>query len=391
MGGWTTALQGIGRVGSDIASGSELLRKQRQEEAEDALRKLQLQMQVNEFQQRVKEYQDKQPTTVLSAIESAMGRKLNDEEKQRLLGFAPPISSLYSSTRPSAKGMEGLNRLTGMWEMIPGSEGYKAPTKPQTPGKVDPLVLAQIGPPPDPSKYAKGADDPAYAGAMKLWGEKGQQVKDRSAILVAQARGQAFTNRPGSFVDPVTGNIVSERWDTAIKLGHVPTQAAFNVMPKQAQFNEMMNASSKLRGILNTLQPGDAFDTASTIEMHRAMMADSDGALSASINNLMASGLNERQQDLVIWISQMNERILSLRNIAGMQGGAMDLRAALQATIPSIASGNVQMALKRLDAVDNQINLLYKGVANMPKAGANAPGSSNSTVDDIVKALSGGK
>lgn len=235
-------------------------------------------------------------------------------------------------------------------------------------GKIDPIIAAQIGPPPDPSKFPQGQSDPGFQAQMKLWGVKAETVKNRMASAGAIARGQAFgLNRVGGYITP-DGQLVTATGGQAIQQGMVPAAPGFNAMSKQAQFGEMNTASSKLRTAITALQPGDAFTPAAVAQMNLAMRAEDAGTLSTITNNLMASGLNERQQDYAVWLTQMAERVLSLRNIAGMGQGAEDMRRAIQATLPNVASGNKQLALKKLDAVDQQIGQLYKGI---PKVSMN--------------------
>jgi hypothetical protein len=80
------------------------------------------------------------------------------------------------------------------------------------------------------------------------------------------------------------------------------------------------------------------------------------------------NSLSDAQKDFVIAATQMNERVLSLRNVAGMGQGAQDLRQAIQATLPGAGSGDKKTMLKQLDAFDQQASLLRKGVIKTPRA-----------------------
>ena len=372
----TSILQGLGRAGADIGTGAGIVADENRQNAEAQLRQLQAKMQFAEFQQRLKEFQarqqteeQKQPANMISTIEKSLNRKLTDDEKQRFFGIQPPTpKAKYSSMRYDDKGkLWGLNTETNMEEQVPSKGEFNAPKKASTSplGKVNPIVAAQIGKPPDPAKYPQGEDDPGYKGAMKLWGIEAEKISTRMAQSGAAARGAAYQlNRVGNYITP-DGELVTATGGEAIKNGYVGAAPGFQAMSKQAQFGEIKSASGKLRDSITALQADDAFSAPQVIQMLRAMQSPDQGSLSASINNLMASGLNDRQQDYVIWLGQMAERILSIRSIAGMGQGAEDLRRAIQATIPNVASGSKEFALKRLDAVDNQISQLYRGIPSV--------------------------
>jgi hypothetical protein len=86
---------------------------------------------------------------------------------------------------------------------------------------------------------------------------------------------------------------------------------------------------------------------------------------------LATQNLTEKQQDFVVWASNLNERAMSLRNIAGQGQGAQDTRNAIRAVLPGIQSGNKEMQIKQLDAFDNMVGILKKGIAGVK----GAPGS----------------
>jgi hypothetical protein len=301
----------------------------------------------------------------LRDAEQALGRPLSPEEKKILVGVeSKTVRPAYSTLKPDAKGkMWGLNSQTGQWEQIPeipGSE-FKAPEKKQA--GLDPIITAQIGKPPDASVYPKGEEDPIYRAKAKQWGVEAENIKNR----MAQQRGVGYNmSRPAGYVTP-DGELVTATAATALANGYVPASPAFNAMSKQAQFSEMKSASTKLRDSIQALQPGDAFTPEQVAKLKLASEAQDEGVFRSIVSNMASGTTNERQQDYLIWLQQMGERILSLRNVAGMGQGAQDLRAAITATLPNISSGTKAFALKRLDAVDNQINLLQKGIPKVSK------------------------
>jgi hypothetical protein len=235
-------------------------------------------------------------------------------------------------------------------------------------GTVDPIIIAQIGKPPDPASFPKGDQDPAYQAKAKQWGVRAETVKERMANSSAEARGKAYGEyRPGAFITP-EGETVSDFYGDAISKGYTPFAPGFQAMSRNVQIGEMQSASGKLRSAINALEPEDAFTPEAVLQLKRASATDDPKVFSAMIDNALAASLNDRQQDYLVWLQQMGERVLSLRNVAGMGAGAQDLRAAIQSTLPGLTSGTKQLALKRLDAVDNQVNILGRGI---PKTNIN--------------------
>lgn len=362
-------LTGIGGVGNDIAGGQQINAEQRRDKLAEQLRQFQLKMQFQEFQQRMKEFQNKQaqqqPGYSKTHLREQLGREPSDEELQRYLGVQPPqTKAKYSNFRVDDKGqLRGFNVETNKEELIPGSEGTKFGKTPSSLGKIDPIIAAQVGKPPDPSQFPNGESDPAYRAKMKVWGAQAETIKNRMAQAGAVARGQAYgAYRYGGYITP-EGELVTATAKDAADKGYVPAAPGFQVMSRQAQFDDIYSASGRLRNALTSLQTGDAFTPMATAQLTLATRSQDKGMLDNAITNAAASGLNERQQDAVIWIGQMMERVMSLRSLAGMGQGAEDLRRAIQSTIPAIVSGNQEFALKRLDAVDNQVEMLYRGIA----------------------------
>jgi hypothetical protein len=309
----------------------------------------------------------------VSDAEKVLGRSLTPEEKGILVGLGNKGKAKYADLKQDSTGKWwGLNSETQKMEMIPGQDTFKAAPKVTAGGKANPIITAQIGKPPDPSVYPKGEDDPIYKAKAKQWGVEAEKITNR----MAQQRGIGYNmSRPGAYVTP-EGDLVTATAAQAMAGGYTPAAPTFNVMSKQAQFSEMKNASGKLRDSIEALQPGDAFTPDQVAKLKLASEAQDEGIFRSIVSNMASGTTNERQQDYLIWLQQMGERILSLRNVAGMGQGAQDLRAAIQATLPNISSGTKQFALKRLDAVDNQINLLQKGIATRkatPSGGTTTP------------------
>jgi hypothetical protein len=253
------------------------------------------------------------------------------------------INALQSGDEEGAKkALDSMNQ----WNKIAKPAGSQY-------GKVDPIISAYLGPMPDPST------NPAQA---RLWAVEAEKIKTRMAVAPRVAGYNALNmGRIVQGYDPNTDNYTFATAGQAIHDGLLPASLAFKNMPKVAQFGEMQTASGNLRQSIINLDRD--FSPEQRAKLQMAMAAPSEGLLTNQINAFLGSEqLTPPQQEYVIWLKQMNERLLSLRNVAGMGQGAEDMRRAIQATLPNVTSANKAYALKQLDATDQQIESLYQGV-----------------------------
>lgn len=241
-----------------------------------------------------------------------------------------------------------------------------ANNKPAPATKVDPIILANLGPMPDPVKEP---------GKAKLWAVEAEKIKTRMAVAPRVAGYNALNaGRYQQVYDPDTDSYGFAPAGLAAAKGLAPAGMAFKNMPKIAQFDEMKTASTKLRGTIQDLDVD--FTPEQRAKLQMALSAPSQSLLDNQIQSMLGSEqLTEKQQDFVIWSKQMNERLLSLRNVAGMGQGAEDMRRAIQDTLPNIKSKDKAYAIKQMDAVDQQIQSLYRGIGGknqMPGGDAGA-------------------
>jgi hypothetical protein len=143
-----------------------------------------------------------------------------------------------------------------------------------------------------------------------------------------------------------------------------PVAAGAKASQQLQQFDEMESASKTLRNAINKMEPLSATNIAKL----QTAMRDGHGLTGAELKAAGFDSLSDAQKDFVIWATQLNERALSLRGVAGMGQGAQDLRQAIQNTLPGAGSGDKKTMLKQLDAFDNQAALLKKGVPKTPAA-----------------------
>jgi len=231
--------------------------------------------------------------------------------------------------------------------------------------KVDPIIASQIGDPPDPKDFKKGRSDPEYASALAKWGKNAESIKDRMAGASGEARAKAFNEyRPVQVMD-ADGNVYYTTAKSAIEQGQAGASEGVKLKPREAQINDIQVASKNTREAINALDK--PFNTAQIAKLHYAMETDDPSLANTELSTLATQDLTDKQQDFVIWVRQLNERAMSLRNVAGMGTGAQDLRTAIRAMIPGIRSGDAKMMNKQLDAFDNQVKILKTGIAHPGK------------------------
>ena len=263
--------------------------------------------------------------------------------------------------------------------------------------RIDPIISDQIGEPPNPVDYAKGRSDPAYGKALAEYGNKAEQIKNRMAAMSGEARAKAFNEyRPVQVMD-ADGNVYYTTAKTAVEGGLSGASEGVKLRPREAQIKDIQVASKKTREAINELDK--PFSPTQIAKLHLAMTTEDDTIANAEMATLATQALTDKQQDFVVWIKQLNERAMSLRNVAGMGQGAQDLRTAIRAMIPGVRSGSKQMMNKQLDAFDNQVKILAGGIAHPGKAGGDSdtvivisPAGVRGTIPkaNLKKALSNG-
>jgi len=234
--------------------------------------------------------------------------------------------------------------------------------------RIDPIIADQLGEPPDPAKYQGGKSSPAYGRALKQYGQQAEAIKNQMAGAQGAARAQAYNEyRPLQTYNPETGDIEYKYAKDAI--GLTPGTAAEKLLPKSAQIADIDYSSKQMRSAVQNIDK--PFTPDQVAELDLALSTGDEGMAHTLMSTLATQNLTEKQQDFVVWASNLNERAMSLRNIAGQGQGAQDTRNAIRAVLPGIQSGNKEMQIKQLDAFDNMVGILKKGIAGVK----GAPGS----------------
>lgn len=245
---------------------------------------------------------------------------------------------------------------------------------------VNPAIVSQVGQPPIAADFPKGKEDPDFKKADAAWGKQVTDLQNAQAAI----RGAAFGNaRPVQVVDE-NGNLRYMSAGQAEQLGVAGAAEGTKAMSKQAQFKDITNASQQVRRALEV--GGNANFTPDQVAKLTLAMHESDpGVMANEISNLAASGLNPEQQTLVTWLFQLQERALSLRNIAGMGQGSETTRQAILKALPGITSGSKDMAIKQMDAFDNMVANLATGIPKVKGQGGAATGGENTGGRQSVK------
>ena len=287
------------------------------------------------------------------AVEDAIKRGVDPSTDKTVMQYGDAITSLQKQSAP-----------------------------PSDVGKMAPEIEAQIGAKPTGTDYG-GKTYPSVAEAQKAWGADAERVKNAEAAAAGQGRGAGFNaSKPVQALDPNTNTI---RWMTAQEaenMGAAPVGEGMKVMSKQAQFADIHSAADNMEKAINNLdRPLDATQIGKlTLAMRHT---DDPTVFQNEIETFLGTQqLTPPQQDLVVWMSQLAERAMSLRSIAGMGQGSDSLRAAILNTLPSLRSGSTDMMKKQLEAFRNQVGLLEKSVPNLtgPKGGGGTePGAGGGT------------
>lgn len=208
-------------------------------------------------------------------------------------------------------------------------------------------------------------------------GTAAEAHKQQSAITLAEAR---YGGRPVPAIDE-QGNLIWIKGADAEARHLAPAQGGVKAMSQLAQIGDIRSGSNILRQAL-LANKGAQFSPAQVAKLTVAMNEQDPSIARNEFKNLAAQKLTPYEQDLVTALGQMNERVLSIRNIAGMGQGSEQTRNAILATVPDITSGNTELAIKKLDAVDNLIDNLSRGIPglNINRQIANPPQPSGKAV-----------
>lgn len=222
---------------------------------------------------------------------------------------------------------------------------------------------------------------PSEIGLIQLANKGDKDAADTLRVL-QQRRGELASMRQSARGVEVLdfdkdGNAIT-RWMTvgdAIKGSMSGAVQGTKNLSRTQQLQDIQYSSTQLRKAIQNVEP---FTPGQIAKMQVALTSNDERAISTQWGSLANDNLSSAQQDMVIWLKNINERALSLRNIAGQGQGAMDTRNAIRSLLPNLASGNKEMMFKQLDAFDNQTAILARGIPKPGNAKNNIPPANNS-------------
>jgi hypothetical protein len=207
----------------------------------------------------------------------------------------------------------------------------------------------------------------------------GRKIYQISPFSPVNARGAAYgANRPVQALDPTDNTVKWMTAGNAEAAGAAPAGPGQQIMSKQAQFKDIYSGIGSMRQAIHEMGTAP-LDTPTIAKLTLASRETDPTVYHNAVDTILGTEqLTPAQQDFVIALQQLNERVLSLRNLAGMGNASDSLRGAIRATLPSLKSGNPQMMTKQLDAVTNLVDNLYTGVPSVKTNGTpNTPTKPN--------------
>jgi len=265
---------------------------------------------------------------------------------------------VYHGGVPVVPGQEGWTKAD---QQVLDAGMHKAELAQQL--RINPIVADQVGAPPNPDNYKLGTADPKYAADLKDYAQRAEKIDDRmkSASAIARAKAQNdykivevtdFDEEGKPFTHYTTGAAA-----LAGGLGSATTGG--KNLSRTQQIEDIEVSSQKLRDALGKV---GNFSPAKIALMQKALQEGDEGVASAEMQAAANDALNDDEFQAILWIKHLNERAMSLRNIAGMGQGAQDLRNAIRSMLPNIGTGSPERMKTMLDAFDNQVGILKKGV-----------------------------
>lgn len=205
-------------------------------------------------------------------------------------------------------------------------------------------------------------------GADGLWvlDRGGNRIHQVSTISPSVARGESYNkSKPQSVLDPTDNTFKIMPAGQAEALGAAQAGIAQTTMAKQAQFKDIYSGVASVRQAVMDL--GEQTLSPQTIAKLTLATRETDPTVAHQIIDTIfgSEQLTPQQQNFVQALGQLNERVLSVRNLAGMGNASDSMRAQIRATLPSVKSGNTTMMIKQLNGVQNFIDNLYSGVGNV--------------------------
>ncbi len=210
------------------------------------------------------------------------------------------------------------------------------------------------------SIYAKpkAAWTPEDAAFIKGYTQYVNQTKVQPGVLRVEAMGDT---RMYPVIDKKTGNMVMASATDINRNpgGYAPAGQGATAMGKEAVFQDLHYNIDTARKAIQGLESMDAGTRAAL--SYALRHTDPGSAIQTFLTGQVGTNLNPQQQEAVQALALLSENALSLRGVAGMGQGSDDLRAAIQATLPSGKSPSKGYALNQLKKFEDVVNRLETG------------------------------
>jgi len=150
-------------------------------------------------------------------------------------------------------------------------------------------------------------------------------------------------------------NAEPDRW--------LPYMATQKVLDKTALMEDMMGTIRKLRETIGTIPE---FDQATATQVSEMLRHTTDKEwFGANLQNAVGKTLTPEQADYIIALAQLRENSLAVRSILNAGPGSDQLRDAILATLPRAGTPNKAYALKQIDAYEQTLARLSKGMPDI--------------------------
>ena len=218
--------------------------------------------------------------------------------------------------------------------------------------------LWRAGDPNIPPELKASLDD-AMKAHQKHFQEQ-QQVATAGRSVYAGARAVNVVT-PDNVVHAVDGldlpEFIRSHPGSVVESGTVARQGQATAL-----VNDIRVSANNVRNTLDVLDR-KGFDYAKLA----AALASPDSTAAAYLQSIPREQLDDRAQQFVTDIFNLREQAMSLRSVLGAGQGSEDLRRAILATLPGVASGSSGFGQKQLDNLEGVLARVERGIQVVPQ------------------------
>lgn len=195
-----------------------------------------------------------------------------------------------------------------------------------------------------------------------------------SQALNVVLRGQSYgTTRQYSVLDTQNGNrpiyVSADELNDDRASGrnrYVASGPGTQALNKENLMEDIRGGIQQVRSALNDKDMPE-FTAGQRTKLAIAMRErDPRSAVSSLITSGALGQLDPKQEDYLIAHSILAEQAMAMRTVLGAGQGSQDLRAAITNTFPGPTTPSKAYGLKQLDAFEQTINRLERGIPNVP-------------------------